>query len=157
MTHALNHFSRATATVRAYAYSLVNSNHNKTDPGAMHNSTGHQIPDSTNPLATKQSAMASSIQFWRRCLDFEDHQARRLVIVIAVILNDLVKNFAGERLNQLHCCFTAPVSVGAEQAYSAATSLGRLIVKRGQKKLAKVAVLVVTGPEALNDFLCDHI
>ena len=36
----------------------------------MHNSTGHQIPDSTNPLATKQSAMHSSIQFWRRGLDF---------------------------------------------------------------------------------------
>ena len=82
----------------------------------MHNSTGHQIPDSTNPLATKHSAIASSIQFWRRCFDFEDHQARMLKIVIAVILNDLVENVAGEWLDKLHCCFTAPVSVGAEQA-----------------------------------------
>ena len=75
----------------------------------MHNSTGHQIPDSTNPLATKHSAIASSIQFWRRCLDFEDHQARRLVIVIAVILNELVENVAGERLKEFDCSVATPV------------------------------------------------
>ena len=82
----------------------LNSNHNKTAPGTMHNSTGHQIPDSTNPLATKHSAIASSIQFWRRCLDFEDHQARRLVMM----LRPLYKAFCDQLKLSSHLASIAP-------------------------------------------------